>query len=46
VWLLRDASWQQHFRLGIFAFDGSHVFASDFFGVDICHWTKLVIGKS
>jgi hypothetical protein len=36
----------QYFRPGVFASDGGHVFASDFFGVGICHWTKLVIGKS
>jgi len=41
VWLLRDASWQQHFGPGVLGFDGGHVFASDFFGVDICHVAKL-----
>jgi hypothetical protein len=36
----------EHLRPGVFAFDSRHIFASCFFGMDICHRTKLVIEKS
>jgi hypothetical protein len=31
----------QHFRLCVLAFDGRHVFTTDFFGVDVCHSVKV-----
>ena len=31
----------EHFRLGVFAFDAAHVIAACFAGVDICHGAKL-----
>jgi len=37
VWLLRDASRQQHFKLGILGFDAAHVVSVCFFGVDVWH---------
>jgi hypothetical protein len=42
VWLFRDASWRQHFRLCIPGFDHAHVVASDFFGMDIWRQVKLI----
>ena len=31
----------EHFRLCVFAFDLAHVIAAYFFGVDVCHSSKL-----
>ena len=36
----------EHFRLGVFAFDGRHIFAAYFFGVDVCHSVKVGIALS
>jgi hypothetical protein len=36
----------EHLGLGVFAFDGCHVLAANFFGVDICHWVKVGIALS
>jgi hypothetical protein len=48
VWLFHDASWQQHFRLCILAFDTAHrekngtgILASYFFDVYMCRDSKL-----
>jgi hypothetical protein len=36
----------QHFRIGVFAFDLAHVVAAGFFGMDVCHSVKVGIALS